>query len=158
MEGGQKWERNCIYRPLPCCCPLPVVTGTAVVGISEFFAHLCCCYQALSHDQGTRIMKFFLCCSSTPHGYRHCHSWLARVTSMPLLLPTRYSKAEGRWVSHHARGPGSWTSPLLSSCLASSMYTNQPTFICTNVWISLVPWCVEQCSLYWILDVLPTAD
>lgn len=109
-----------------------MVTGTAVVGISEFFAHLCCCYQALSHDQGTRIMKFFLCYCSTPHGYRHCHSWLARVTSMPLLLPTRFSKAEGRWVSHHARGPGSWTSPLLSLCLASSMYTNPPTFICTN--------------------------
>ena len=50
-----------------------------------------------------------------------------------------------------AGGPGSWALPLLFPQVASSICANPPTFVGTDVWISLVFSCVEQCSLCWVM-------
>ena len=60
---------------------------------------------------------------------------------------------EGGWFSHHShrcRILGS------ASTITSSVCANPLTFICTNVWIFSASWCVMQCSLCWVMDVLLT--
>lgn len=64
----------------------------------------------------------------------------------------------GHWLSCCSRGLGSWALPLLFPQFTFSMCSNRPTFICSNMWTSLASWCVGQCCLYWVMDVLLIVD
>lgn len=147
-EGGveARFVRHCL-----CCYPLPRGHGS----------HYSCEVSTVvvSHRWEPGTMGLHVCCCSTPHGCRHGHGWLARVSLMLLLLPTGFFGARGGWLSCCSRGYrilGTTSAVPLFPLLY--MYFNPPTFICIDMLISLVSWCVGQCDLCWVMDLLLTTD
>ena len=131
------------------CCPFP-------------FGCECCC----SREQGVRAMctSLLLLPGSepwplgwdlrAPHPMLSCSLWLQAQLRLggwshvhAPAAATLFSGAAGCWLSCSGWEPRLWVLPLLFPQYAFSMCSNSSTFICNDVWIFMVAWCVGKKSL-----------